>query len=82
MTTPAEAAFVAGLPRGPNGELSPGHTTWQMLGPQAKNRYARMAAAADETVHAELAKAQNQLTSILSVVGYAQHNEALQERKP
>lgn len=39
----ATAVFVAGLPRGPKGDLVPGHTTWEQLGPQARDRYRRMA---------------------------------------
>lgn len=38
--------FYAGLPRGDGGELIPGHTKWDDLGPKAKDRYRRMADAA------------------------------------
>lgn len=41
--TPAQAVFEAGLPRGEKGDLIPGHTTWEMLGPKARARYERMA---------------------------------------
>jgi hypothetical protein len=44
--TACELVFLAGLPRGKNGELTPGHTTWAQLGPEAKERYRRMTAAA------------------------------------
>lgn len=37
-----EQVFLAGLPQGKNGELTPGHTTWAQLGPQAQERYRRM----------------------------------------
>lgn len=40
--TPAERAFLAGLPTGENGQLKPGHTTWNMLGPKAKARWERI----------------------------------------
>ena len=42
----AKAAFLAGLPTGKNGEPTPGHTTWEQLGPQAQQRYRRMTDAA------------------------------------
>jgi hypothetical protein len=42
----AEEVFLAGLPRGKNGELTPGHTTWDQLGEEAKGRYRRMTEAA------------------------------------
>ncbi|MCV7174759.1 hypothetical protein [Mycolicibacterium sphagni] len=45
----AKAAFHAGLPTGPNGVPSPGHTTWEQLGPQRKDRYRRIAEAARAT---------------------------------
>jgi hypothetical protein len=48
--TPAEAVFTAGLPKGANGQLIPGHTTWEDLGPKAKERYRRMGAAAVDAV--------------------------------
>lgn len=44
--TPGEALFLAGLPTGPKGDLIPGHTTWNGLGPESKARYQRMAQAA------------------------------------
>lgn len=42
----AGAIFEAGLPRGKNGTLTPGHTEWADLGPQAQERHRRMADAA------------------------------------
>jgi hypothetical protein len=42
----ARAVFLAGLPTGDKGELIPGHTEWEDLGPKAKERYRRMAQAA------------------------------------
>jgi hypothetical protein len=44
----AKAVFMAGLPTGKNGEPMPGHTIWDHLGPQSKERYRRMARAALE----------------------------------
>lgn len=41
----ARAIFEAGLPRGKNGDLTPGHTTWQQLGPNAQDRHRDMAQA-------------------------------------
>lgn len=41
----ARAAFYAGLPRGAKGDLVPGHTEWDDLGPKTQQRYHRMAAA-------------------------------------
>lgn len=42
----AEAVFLASLPTGDKGDLTPGHTTWEQLGPKAQERYRRMAEAA------------------------------------
>lgn len=42
----AKAMFLAGLPTGDKGELIPGHTTWDDLGPKSRERYRRMAQAA------------------------------------
>lgn len=42
----AQALFLAGLPRGRSGELVPGHTTWNQLGPKAKDRLRDMTKAA------------------------------------
>lgn len=44
--TAARAVFLAGLPTGPNGDLIPGHTTWDQLGDKTKARYRKMATAA------------------------------------
>lgn len=49
----AKAVFLAGLPTGDKGELIPGHTTWEDLGPKAKERYRRMAAAARGNLNRE-----------------------------
>lgn len=38
----AQAAFLASLPRGPKGQLTPGHTTWADLGPEARARWQRI----------------------------------------
>jgi hypothetical protein len=49
----ARAIFLAGLPTGDRGELIPGHTTWEDLGPKAKERYRRMAQAAKTELKSE-----------------------------
>lgn len=41
----AKSVFLASLPTGDKGELIPGHTTWDDLGPKGKDRYRRMAKA-------------------------------------
>lgn len=45
----AKAVFLAGLPTGKDGQPLAGHTTWEQLGPQMKDRYRRMAQAAIES---------------------------------
>lgn len=42
----AKAVFMASLPTGDKGKPVPGHTTWEQLGPKARERYMRMAQAA------------------------------------
>jgi hypothetical protein len=48
----AQAMFLAGLPTGKNGEPSPGHTTWEMLGPDSQKRHRRMTEAVIDSLTA------------------------------
>ncbi len=45
----AKAAFLAGLPRGPKGDLIPGHSKWENIGPKNRQRHRYMAQAAIDT---------------------------------
>lgn len=45
----AKAAFTASLPTGDKGTIAPGHTTWDDLGPRAKDRWRRIAKAVKES---------------------------------
>lgn len=45
-----KGAYYASLPHDKNGELLPGHTTWEMKGPKGQDRWRRVAGAIAETL--------------------------------